>query len=182
MRLAVGIPLGLYLTTVVAYLVFQISRDAAWFRAGYAANVVAIWVGLVAIMPSFLQWLLADERQTRVVQCTRAPLWMSLLGLVMFTAVAWMQDGSWIEPPEDAMPGLALGLVGLSLAYSASCFAMLVRLVTSARSVRRSFEEGASLREPISFEKALRDHSMPAAVVPIAGEAIADSSELARAA
>jgi uncharacterized membrane protein len=107
--LMVGLPAGLYTTTLCCYIAYQGSAEPFWFRAGFVSNVMGMGVALMAAVPGLLDWLLGSSART-----PGRNLALNVCGLLVFTANAWIHDGNWDTTPSSVTLGIALAAIGLT--------------------------------------------------------------------
>jgi len=116
----VGFPITLYSATLASYVAFTIGSDPFWFRVGFAANVAAIAMAVIAAIPGFFDWIVGIPGKSAAKGIGARHLVMNLLALALFTADAWVYDGYWTVPPSSVTLGIALALVGLTFTLAAS--------------------------------------------------------------
>jgi uncharacterized membrane protein len=80
----VGIPVLLYVGTVLSFLMYAGGRDPRWFQIGLFCNVGAVLAALVTAVPGFIDWAYAIPRGTAAKRTGALHMTANLAALALF--------------------------------------------------------------------------------------------------
>ncbi len=132
----VGIPVVLYIATVLGFAVYATHHDPRWFQLGLIANAAAIVAAVVAAVPGLFDWTFAIPSGTEAKRIGAIHMIANLSGLVFFGANLAVHRAALLDAVEgrldqfarlDPYLPLSLTAAGISLVILAGAFG--VRLV-----------------------------------------------------
>ncbi|WII73321.1 DUF2231 domain-containing protein [Bdellovibrio sp. 22V] len=104
----VAFPITFYLTTFVAFLVYQTaSNDIFWFKLAYFCNFAGVVTALVAAIPGFIDWAFGIPRDTLAKKDGMIHMTLNLITLGIFATNAIMISGQW----ETGITGVGMSVV-----------------------------------------------------------------------
>lgn len=115
-------PISLYTLTLLGFILYQYLDDPFWFRFGYAANIGAIIMAVIAAIPGFIDWLGGIPSNTRAKRDGAIHMLLNVTVLVVFAINAWINSGQWNLARPDPRWAITLSAIGLVLTVFAGFF------------------------------------------------------------
>lgn len=109
----VTFPIAFFNATLVAFVVYAVSRDVTWFRIGYWCNVAGLIAGVLAAIPGLLDWAFGVPAGTPAKRVGRHHLLLNTAVLLLFGANALVQSRHLRDPEPSAILALVLSLAGV---------------------------------------------------------------------
>ena len=103
----VGLPVTLYLVTLVAFVVSARTADPFWFRVGAYANLAAVITAAVAAIPGFVDWAFGIPRGTPAKETGAVHMALNVAALLVFLLNLVQQWGH----RADLVPRVGLSVV-----------------------------------------------------------------------
>jgi uncharacterized membrane protein len=122
----VGIPILLYVATVVSFIVYAMQADSDWFRIGMLCNLAAVIAALVTAIPGFIDWSTAIPANTEAKRVGALHMGANLLALTLFVANLLVHRDGLMASIDDRMHRLQAIDPYLPLAFTVSGFALVL--------------------------------------------------------
>ncbi|HLV68536.1 MAG TPA: DUF2231 domain-containing protein [Polyangiaceae bacterium] len=110
----VAFPIAGYVTTLVAFVVYAITRDIVWFRVGFWANVVGVIAAVVAAIPGLIDWAFGIPKHSTAKRVGLLHMALNLGVTALFAINLLIQAPRMdaIAPP--AASAVVLSLIGVA--------------------------------------------------------------------
>ncbi len=105
----VGIPVTLYVATVVSFVVFAGRHDPRWFQVGLLVNLAAVLAALVTAIPGFIDFAYALPNGSAAKRTAGLHMAANLSALALFAANLAIHRAELI----DAIDGRVARFAGL---------------------------------------------------------------------
>lgn len=118
----VPFPIAFYTATLFSFVVYALGGDPFWFRAGYAANVAAVVMAVVAVIPGFIDWSMGIPSGTHAKRDGLKHMLLNATSLVLFTINWGMNSGQWDAVTPITRYAIILPLLGVMATIGAGWF------------------------------------------------------------
>jgi uncharacterized membrane protein len=117
----VSYPIALYTSTLVAYIIYGVHKDAFFFKAAVAANIAGIIMAALTALPGFIDWAVGVPSGSPAKAHGLTHMLLNVSALVIFIINAIIHTGNWKNPSGTAS-GIILALIGVLLTVGAGYF------------------------------------------------------------
>jgi uncharacterized membrane protein len=114
----VGLPVTLYLATLVCFAAAALGADPFWYRVAVYANLAGVVTAAVAAVPGFIDWAFGVPRGTPAKATGLAHMAFNVLALAAFAANLFL---TWRHRFDPLPPvGLSVLLPGVGVVLTAA--------------------------------------------------------------
>jgi uncharacterized membrane protein len=120
----IAFPVAMYVATAVSLIVFAVTKDAFWFRAGYWTNLAGVVMAAVAAVPGLID-LLHVPAKSRARQTGWVHASLNVAALIVFVISVVLLGRSLYDrsaPSFEYVPSLVLSLIGCGITMVAGWF------------------------------------------------------------
>lgn len=118
----VPFPIAFYAATLFCFIVYAVQGDTFWFRAGFAANVAAVAMALVAMVPGFIDWSLAIPSGSHAKRDGLKHMLLNATAFILFAVNLWANSGQWNSIAPVMHYAIILPLLGVLVTITAGFF------------------------------------------------------------
>lgn len=118
----VPFPIAFYTATLFCFIVFAANGDTFWFRAGFAANVAAVVMALVAMVPGFIDWSMGIPGGTHAKSDGLKHMLLNATAFILFAVNLWTNSGQWNAAVPVMRYAIILPLLGFLVTIAAGFF------------------------------------------------------------
>jgi uncharacterized membrane protein len=124
----IAFPIAFYAGTVASLLAYVGTRDLFWYRAAFMANIAALIMAAVALLPGLID-LLSTPAESRARRIGYIHAGLNVITVVLFLIAAIILGRNWGDPdvvsgarlPDAAAP-LVLAIIGVVTLLGAGWF------------------------------------------------------------